>query len=97
MLHVRGGFGKEMMAAGDGAFGYHIRESATKMNSFQSEEIEYRVWPAGTVQEAAEPPYDWMSDDFMIVVARTEEKARATMYWRHGDLIDITKIEILED
>jgi hypothetical protein len=35
----------------------------------------YRVWPDGTVQDAYEQPYDWMSDDFQVVVARDEADA----------------------
>ena len=39
--------------------------------------IEYRVWPDGTVQEASEPPYEWMSDDYATVWATDEEDALA--------------------
>ena len=35
----------------------------------------YRVWPDGTVQEGAESPYAWMSDDFEYVDATDEEQA----------------------
>jgi hypothetical protein len=35
----------------------------------------YRVWPDGTVQEGAESPYTWMSDDFEYVDATDEEQA----------------------
>lgn len=36
----------------------------------------YRVWPDGTVQSAQEPPYDWMSDDYTVVLATDEDAAR---------------------
>lgn len=35
----------------------------------------YRVWPDGTVQETDEPPYHWMSDDFVCVDAYDEQDA----------------------
>jgi len=35
----------------------------------------YRVWPDGTVQEAHEEPYHWMSDDYVMVDAVSEEDA----------------------
>lgn len=35
----------------------------------------FRVWPNGTVQEADEEPYSWLSDDYMIVEAENEEDA----------------------
>jgi hypothetical protein len=35
----------------------------------------YRVWSDGTVQEGAESPYAWMSDDFEYVDATDEEQA----------------------
>jgi hypothetical protein len=38
---------------------------------------EYRVWPDGTVQEASEPPYSWLSDDYLTVRAEDEEAALA--------------------
>lgn len=41
----------------------------------------WRVWPDGTVQEAYEIAYFWMSDDYEYVEAKDEhdawEKARA--------------------
>jgi hypothetical protein len=37
--------------------------------------MEYRVWPDGTVQEAHETPYEWMSDDYRYVWADDEEDA----------------------
>ena len=36
---------------------------------------DYRVWPDGTVQEAWEPPYSWMSDDYEYVFADSPEEA----------------------
>ena len=36
--------------------------------------VRYRVWPDGTVQEAAETPYAWLSDDYGIVEAEDEEE-----------------------
>ncbi len=38
---------------------------------------EYRVWPDGTVQEASEPPYSWLSDDYLTVHAEDEAAALA--------------------
>lgn len=35
----------------------------------------YRVWPDGTVQDAEEEPYHWMSDDYMLINANSEEEA----------------------
>lgn len=35
----------------------------------------FRVWPDGTVQPVEDAPYDWMSDDFMIVVAADRVEA----------------------
>lgn len=37
--------------------------------------VRYRVWPDGTVQEIAEAPYSWMSDDYETVDAVDEEDA----------------------
>jgi hypothetical protein len=37
--------------------------------------IYYRVWPDGTTQEQEEEPYQWMSDDFVVVAADNEEEA----------------------
>ena len=37
--------------------------------------VRYRVWPDGTVQEAGESPYSWLSDDYEIVEAEDEEEA----------------------
>lgn len=34
--------------------------------------MKYRVWPDGTVQDASEEPYNWMSDDYLIVEAENE-------------------------
>lgn len=39
----------------------------------------FRVWPDGTVQSVEDAPYDWMSDDFTIVVAADEEEASVKM------------------
>lgn len=36
---------------------------------------EYRVWPDGTTQNAEEPPYLSMSDDYTIVKAVSEQRA----------------------
>jgi hypothetical protein len=38
---------------------------------------EYRVWPDGTIQEASEDPYPWMSDDYTTVWALDEDDAYA--------------------
>ena len=35
----------------------------------------YRVWPDGTVQETYWNPYSWVSDDYVIVEAESEEDA----------------------
>lgn len=36
----------------------------------------YRVWPDGTVQDVEEgDPYSWMSDDYQLVLAGSEEDA----------------------
>ena len=37
----------------------------------------YRVWPDGTVQDASEEPYVWMSDDWQIVYATDDNDAFA--------------------
>lgn len=37
--------------------------------------IRYRVYPDGTVQEAWEPPHQWMSDDYEYVSATSEKQA----------------------
>lgn len=44
----------------------------------QNEEVFlYRIWPDGTVQSAEDgDPYEWMSDDYMILWAINEEDAR---------------------
>ena len=44
----------------------------------------YRVWPDGTVQEGAESPYAWMSDDFEYVDATDEEQAVLSAAMRKG-------------
>ena len=36
----------------------------------------YRVWPDGTVQDADDEPYSWLSDDYMLVHALDEDNAR---------------------
>ena len=55
-----------------------------KFNFFMNQEesttevqTKYRVWPDGTVQslEDREAPYSWMSDDFLIISAQSEEDA----------------------
>lgn len=40
-----------------------------------AEKIIYRVWPDGTVQDAWESPYSWLSDDYEYVYAENEEQA----------------------
>ncbi len=36
----------------------------------------FRVWPDGTVQAVEDgSPYSWMSDDYMVVEARSEAAA----------------------
>lgn len=36
----------------------------------------YRVWPDGTVQAVDDgPPYPWLSDDFMLLLAVSAEAA----------------------
>lgn len=35
----------------------------------------YRVWPDGTVQDTEAEAYSWMSDDYVIVEASSEEEA----------------------
>lgn len=36
----------------------------------------YRVWPDGTVQSLEDgEPYSWMSDDYEVVDAHSEEEA----------------------
>lgn len=42
-----------------------------------AELLRYRVWPDGTVQEAGETPYSWMSDDYQTVEAEDEDAAYA--------------------
>ena len=39
-----------------------------------AELLRYRVWPDGTVQEADETPYSWMSDDYQTVEAEDEDE-----------------------
>jgi hypothetical protein len=35
----------------------------------------YRVWPDYTINECSEPPYHWMSDDYILIDADSEEEA----------------------
>ena len=42
-----------------------------------AEPLKYRVWSDGTVQEAHETPYNWMSDDYQTVEAEDEDDAYA--------------------
>lgn len=35
----------------------------------------YRVWPDGTVQDSEDRPYEWKSDDYLMVEADSEEEA----------------------
>jgi hypothetical protein len=35
----------------------------------------FRVWPDGTTQEADALPYSWMSDDYELVWAMSEDEA----------------------
>lgn len=35
----------------------------------------YRAWADGTVQDYADEPYAWMSDDFMVIEAEDEDAA----------------------
>ena len=35
----------------------------------------YRVWPDYTIQESYERPYQWMSDDYILIDADSEEDA----------------------
>ncbi len=42
-----------------------------------TDQTEYRVWPDGTVQEASEEPYRFMSDDYTTVWATDEADALA--------------------
>lgn len=38
--------------------------------------LDFRVWPDGTTQLVEDgPPYDFMSDDYMIVTAYDDEDA----------------------
>ena len=42
------------------------------------DQIEFRVWPDGTVQAVEDgEPYSWISDDFVRVWAYSEDEARA--------------------
>ncbi|ABM57179.1 hypothetical protein [Verminephrobacter eiseniae] len=42
------------------------------------EQLTYRVWPDGTAQATEDgEPYSWMSDDFIVIHAADEDKARA--------------------
>ena len=44
-----------------------------------SDQSEFRVWPDGTVQDIEDgDPYDWMSDDYVLVFAATPEEALDT-------------------
>lgn len=47
--------------------------------TLQMDLCKFRVWPDGTVQSVEDAPYDWMSDDFTIVVAADEEEASVKM------------------
>ena len=40
------------------------------------DEGQFRVWPDGTVQCCDEDAYTFMSDDYVVVWAYTEEEAR---------------------
>lgn len=35
----------------------------------------YRVWSDGTVQDEEDTPYEWMSDDYIVVEAGDDESA----------------------
>lgn len=37
--------------------------------------MNYRVWPDGTTQECSEAAYEWMSDDYLVVSADSDEEA----------------------
>lgn len=39
----------------------------------------YQVWPDGTVQDSEDRPYEWKSDDYLMVEADSEEEARSPM------------------
>lgn len=41
----------------------------------EDEYYEYRVWPDETIQETSFKPYEWMSDDFVIITAMDEGHA----------------------
>lgn len=41
----------------------------------------FRVWPDGTVQPVSDgQPYEWMSDDYKVVEAHSEEEAWEMIY-----------------
>ena len=37
--------------------------------------MRYRIYPDYTIQEAWEPPYSWMSDDYDYIEADSEDEA----------------------
>lgn len=58
---------------------YHDSVAAHWENA--PEKVKYRVWPDGTVQEAVETPYPWMSDDCREVWAKDAETAELDVNW----------------
>ena len=45
----------------------------------------FRVWPDGTVQEADQSAYTWMSDDYMRVEATSEDEALRVALQREAE------------
>lgn len=43
------------------------------------DQVCFRVWPDGTVQEADEPVYSHMSDDYVLAWAYDEDTANASV------------------
>ena len=56
-----------------------VRQAALAIfRSTGSADAAYRVWPDGTVQSTEDgQPHQWMSDDFLVVSASSEEEALA--------------------
>ncbi|MCL2874732.1 MAG: hypothetical protein FWF12_00260 [Betaproteobacteria bacterium] len=48
----------------------------------KKQKVAYRVWPDGTVQSVDDgSAFDWMSDDYAIINANSEEEAIELAKW----------------
>lgn len=49
------------------------------------DQVQFRVWADGTVQAVEDgEPYSWMSDDFMVVWAYSDEEALRSALYREA-------------